>query len=242
MRQNPMKNQAPSHSLSQRGSVLVLILVMIALFGALSFAMTDSFKSGGTTISRDKARLAATEIINHLQSVRDGVKALLINGCDITHLNFLNSVYKRVNGNPAEAAAPITSADCAVYGTSGGKVKTTTFEQYLGVYPSTGSNIRPGHFTARFADASLGTSENDLTYITFYMHQTICKEAISLLTGETPEDLAIGTYDTASNNSYTPGTAGTLTPLPMVGNTNFFIFKGSVADPACVIGIVLHAQ
>ena len=55
---------------SERGSVIVIIFVMIALLAALYYTFSSGFRSGESQLSKEKADLAATEILDYAQSIK----------------------------------------------------------------------------------------------------------------------------------------------------------------------------
>lgn len=76
-----MKNQARPFQNPQSGSVFVIILVMIGLFGALSYAMTRSTRTDSTTLTQYQADLIAAEFIEYGALVRSAIHSLKVNGC-----------------------------------------------------------------------------------------------------------------------------------------------------------------
>ncbi len=72
----------------QSGSVIVWILVAVALFAALNYAVSYSSRSGGAQISSEQAKLAATEILDYGHAIRNAVQTLQINGCNDTEISF----------------------------------------------------------------------------------------------------------------------------------------------------------
>lgn len=77
----------------QNGNVLFLILIAVALFAALSYAVTTSSRSGESTISKDKAKLAASQINQYVSQLRQAINRLkVINGCSDTQISFSNPV------------------------------------------------------------------------------------------------------------------------------------------------------
>ncbi len=119
MAQNPMKNQASHRADSRAGSILVMIFIFAALFGALSFAMLQGSRSGKSSLTTEQARLKAVEIIEYATGVQNAVKSMLIDGCTDTNLSF---------ATPANASYYLNSAApadfrCHVFYPQGGAIK-----------------------------------------------------------------------------------------------------------------------
>ena len=72
----------------EKGNALFLILIAVALFAALSYAVTNSGR-GGSGIDKEQASLAASQITQYGASVETAVQRLkLINGCTNTDISF----------------------------------------------------------------------------------------------------------------------------------------------------------
>ena len=76
---------------NERGSAIIWILIMVALFAALNYAVSRGSRSGGATISKEQAAVAATEIIDYARLVKQTVQTLQINGCSDTEISFENT-------------------------------------------------------------------------------------------------------------------------------------------------------
>lgn len=64
---------------SNSGNVLFLILIAVALFAALSYAVTSSSRGGGIDAKKDSSELIASEIMNYVSSLEQAVTRL--RGC-----------------------------------------------------------------------------------------------------------------------------------------------------------------
>ncbi len=73
---------------SERGVVLVYIFLAIALIAALSYAVTQSNRGGISSLSKDKARLYASEIIEFANVISNAVTQLRLRGVLETQLCF----------------------------------------------------------------------------------------------------------------------------------------------------------
>ena len=69
------------------GNALFLILIAVALFAALSYAVTNSGR-GGSGIDREQADILAAQILNSVAAVQQGIQRLeIIGGYDQVQLN-----------------------------------------------------------------------------------------------------------------------------------------------------------
>jgi hypothetical protein len=72
---------------SQRGNALFLILIAVALFGALSYAITTSSRGGGSSIARETTQLKASQMVQYAQAVRSGVQKMVLFGTPVASIN-----------------------------------------------------------------------------------------------------------------------------------------------------------
>lgn len=91
----------------ERGNALFLILIAVALFAALSYAVTQSGRGSGT-IDKEQSLISSSQITQFPAAVRTGVTRMIITGTTVGTLDF--------------TTAPTNSADTEVFGTSGGGV------------------------------------------------------------------------------------------------------------------------
>ncbi len=99
---------------SQSGSALFIVLIAVALFGALSFAVSTMMRDeSGLKLVDEKAGLYANEILDYGRAVREAVQNIRIsNGCSDTDISFQNSsVTGYTNG---------TNTACQIFHANGG--------------------------------------------------------------------------------------------------------------------------
>lgn len=103
---------------NQKGNVLFLILIAVALFAALSFAVTQSGRTSVDTLSDEKADLLAAEIIGYAAQIEQSVSRMMIinnvpeYGMDVSAAGYSNS---SANGTCA-------NDECKLFNTMGGNV------------------------------------------------------------------------------------------------------------------------
>lgn len=102
---------------TQSGNVLFLILIAVALFAALSYAVTTSNRGGGD-IDREKVQMQAVQIVSYTSAIHAAITRMtLIKGCSEREISFENSLVSGyVNAN-----APIDKS-CHVFHKNGGGV------------------------------------------------------------------------------------------------------------------------
>ncbi len=101
---------------SQRGNVLVIILIAVALFAALSFVVSNMMR-GGASIGREKSGIYASEILTYAQSLSEAVRMVRIsNGCEDTDISFENNIVAGYEHSP------VATDDCKIFHSSGGGV------------------------------------------------------------------------------------------------------------------------
>ena len=96
--------------MNQRGNALFLILIAVALFAALSYAVTQSGRSGGG-VDKEKAIIEAAEITQFASMLHQTVNRMVLTGTTIANLEF-EDVFA--------SATPCTSGENCVFDPAGG--------------------------------------------------------------------------------------------------------------------------
>ncbi len=210
-----MKNQETERANTQKGSILVWILIAIVLFAALSFAMTQSFRGGASTATDQRSKLTASEIIEYGNKVRDTVRQVMIaNGCTAYQLGFDNDVWRTHDGTPLHDSTHnpnVLSDSCRIFNLKGGGLNAVTFPSN-GITLTAPTNTRSGHsLTMSGHVAGVGTADEELILQTFYISKDVCIQINNLLGVNNPGGMppkddpgAITRY-----NGTFPGTSGT---------------------------------
>ncbi len=77
-----------SRRASESGNVLFLILIAVALFAALSYAVTQSTRSGGGDASSEASVISGAEVTQYPAGIRTAVVRMIIAGNDVSALRF----------------------------------------------------------------------------------------------------------------------------------------------------------
>jgi len=96
---------------SERGNVLFLILIAVALFAALSYAVTKSTRSGSGSPDRERAILGSAGMTQHPTAMRTAVIRMILGGTDVNNLLF---------NSPSDFGAIAGSENLAVFHVDGG--------------------------------------------------------------------------------------------------------------------------
>lgn len=111
-----MKCFSKNNPSSLRGNVLFLILIAVALFAALSYAVTSSSKGGGSGIDKDKMKIEAAKVVQYSASMEQAItRMMLINQCADTQISFENPIV----GGYVNGSAPADKR-CHVFDPAGG--------------------------------------------------------------------------------------------------------------------------
>lgn len=100
----------------ERGNALFLILIAVALFAALSYAVTQSGR-GGRDVSREQALIIASQLTQFGASLRTAVTRMIITGETATALSFdttspaanTDEVFASAGGGAIYSAPPANS-------------------------------------------------------------------------------------------------------------------------------------
>lgn len=204
--------------MNSRGNVLFLILIAVALFAALFLAVSSSTRTSGGTITKDKAQIAASNIIQYGAALRSAIVRMKVsNNCAENMFNFSNSTFQNNASGPLNGGnvnAPAGNV-CRLFDPAGGNVPPVVVESEA-LVPNTGvpTNWKNGHGAIRVmqmtgvgtTDVAGTVSANDVVFLQNYLKREVCL-AINELSdvpnpgGEPPAYTMSGTSGTYSNGS-----------------------------------------
>ncbi len=224
--------------MKQSGNALFLILIAVALFAALSYAITQSGRGGGG-IDREQAELANSQALQYASSIDQAILRLrTVNGCTETQIGFDNTVVPAVyaHGNgPADDS-------CEVFDPNGGGL---TFQA-----PPAGMNDGTNfEFTSRLQVYGQGQTipggtghdaETDLVMLLRGMNENACRqinEGVGLTgipedSGDFNTDYFDGDYDQGDNIDGCPSNCGTVaaSPIGALGTHMGCVEEGATDD------------
>ena len=163
--------------LSQTGSAIIWIFIMVALFAALSFVVAKGMRGNTGDLDKKRAELAATEILDYARNMKQAVQTLQINGCEDTEVSFDNAVLSGYS-NPN---APIDES-CHVFKPNGGGLRYRKVERdWLDDTYAGGSSFQSWVGTGNVAITNIGSTNLDLLLYVPYLKSDICKKINKIL-------------------------------------------------------------
>lgn len=128
-----------------------MILIAVALFAALSYAITQSGRGGGG-IDREKAEIAAAQIVQFAGLLENAVQKLqILNGCSDTELNFDNTVYTGYTNGSLDSP-------CSLFHPSGAGLTMPDFRESLGYGNALGLTYISGSNSVDGVGSTCGTA------------------------------------------------------------------------------------
>ncbi len=181
---------APSSA--QNGSAFFIILIAIAIFAMLSYALSKGSRMSASTLTADQAKLAAEEILSYTDTVRKAVQSLRLRGCTENQISFETPDTPEYN-NPTAPA----DKHCHVFDIAGGK----------GIYrPMQLSWIKNNNphwwFNGETPVQNIGTPAPELLMWSTNIKPEICAALNKLVIGKAPEFESVGTQTAGFNGTY----------------------------------------
>ncbi len=161
----------------EHGGAIFYILFAIAMITALTFALNKGSQTSGNTLSKDKARLAAHEIIGFMETVASNVNKLKLRGFTDTQISFENNIHANYTN------ANCTQNACKIFAIGGGNLNYAA--------PNTGwlDNSYQGQahygkwlFVGNLNIEGTASSETDLILMLRYVTEQIC-ETVNITIG-----------------------------------------------------------
>lgn len=201
-------NSAPSAALRlphpktgrrERGSALFLILISVAIFAALSYAVVEGLRvNEGTTnaVNSDKGQLEATSVLDFAYAVRSAVQQMRVDGVPAANLDFVLP-----GDEPAFSTAPHTSK---VFHPQGGHAS------YTAVWPAlddpTQATATEWFFLSNAVDG-IGGSGDEVIMSLIAVPEKTCSELDRILIGTTTIPSVSGDINGMFSTGTTPITA-----------------------------------
>lgn len=150
----------------EKGNVLFLILIAVALFAALSYAVTQSTRSGGGSTEREKSILSGASMTQGPTALRTSIIRMILGGVDVSQLKF----------NPPSNAFFIGATsdeqkELVFHPNGGGGVYQQAPADLM-----TGSSQGTWFYNGNFYIPNIGTNDNDLIAFLPGITQGVCEQ------------------------------------------------------------------
>ncbi|PZP56715.1 MAG: hypothetical protein DI586_02795 [Micavibrio aeruginosavorus] len=159
-----------------RGNVLFLILIAVALFAALSYAVTSSTRNP-TSNNSETEKMGAARILNFYTSLKSGIDRMTLSGnISVIDLAFNNDIFKRKDGSIALAMGIPSNPSVYVFHPSGGGVIAQTFEDISRPCATCSTaSTAAGHSTITWKNIpQIGSDASDLVLTVNQITQGAC--------------------------------------------------------------------
>jgi hypothetical protein len=224
---------------SEHGSALFIVLIAIALFTALTYAMSQQNNSAAS-LSVEKIRLLSSDIMDMGNKLSDSVSRLRLNKISNTNISFENSIVTGYT-NPT-----CTVDTCKIFAFDGGGRDWET--------PTTDiSSGQDWAFTGSLAIQNMGTTDTDLVAFLPNIPLSICNRINTSLgwygtTGAPPSLTGIsaakftGTYGVAPVNISHASLQGQKSGCIQLGTVSGTAFSGTLPSTFYTFYQVLEAR
>lgn len=177
----------------ERGNVLFLILIAVALFAALSYAVTQSTRSGSGDASSETSLISSAQLTQYPAGIRTAIVRMIIGGVQVEDLHF----------NPPSdfGNLPVNGERFGVFHPQGGGAISTLAPSEVLAPGATGQ----WYFNANGQIEGIGLSDpangnaNDLIAFLPGISSSVCRKI--------NQELGIGDV-TPAGPAYTPSAAG----------------------------------
>ncbi len=178
---------------NEKGNVFFYILLAIALFAALSYALSKGGRSSSSTLTNEQARIAAQEIIDYGNDIANAVQKLRLRGCSDNEISFENDEY-------AGYVNPNSPADerCHVFSNSGGQI----------TYHGRSKDwFTPGYYSSWWVNGEtsvvdVGSAESELIVWSVRLKEKLCMHLNKSLNNLAPSNENVSIHTTEFIGSY----------------------------------------
>lgn len=238
----------------QAGNILFLILIAVALFAALAYAVTSSGRmSSGSGVDQEARDLRAMEIIAGLNAYNTAIQRLVMfNRPD--QISFENEVWRQQNNTllmPPGSFPNCTNPQCQIFHPQGGGVVALTLERELLALDApalAATDPAPGHPTIGLARIEgVGTLLPELVGHYAHIALPVCQAIHRLLNINDGAGQGGLPVENVAAPPLFDGTFGDSTSIFAASNRilygrHSFVYQRDAADPYCHVVHVLMAR
>ncbi|PCI54886.1 MAG: hypothetical protein COB36_08490 [Alphaproteobacteria bacterium] len=154
---------------TQSGNVLIYILIAVALLAALSYTIAQSGRGSVGSLSKERSRLYATEILEYGGIVRQAVSQIRLRGYQAREISLENNIvadYENTNCGDSE---------CEIFNVNGGAVHYLAPKSvWLDNAQSSEFEYGTLYFHGEASVAEVGLVKDDLIMFIPYVKKEIC--------------------------------------------------------------------
>tara|TARA_R110002072_G_scaffold227579_1_gene384428 strand:- start:160 stop:846 length:687 start_codon:yes stop_codon:yes gene_type:complete len=193
------KREQNSIKTGEKGNVLIYVLIAIALFGALSFALSRQTRNSGTEdLDEAKAELYAVQLITYATQAKSVIDQMMFTGSDIDELDFTT---------PSETSFNTAPHIHKVFHPQGGGLTLATIPKNAIHEISSVNGAK--WYLGRFNNVEWSkTSATEIILTAHQINEKVCAAINNKITGFTTIPLLTGDIkdfllDTSTNNDLT---------------------------------------
>ena len=153
---------------TERGNVLFLILIAVALFAALSYAVTQSSRSGGSDASSETAAVNSASLTQYPTGIRTAMLRMSIAGVPVDTMEFNEP--EDFGDCTQPSGGPVGGA-CVFHPNGGGAV-----HQYAPQNAGVTGGPLPWYYNDNFAITDVGTSATEMIAFLPDVTEGLCRE------------------------------------------------------------------
>lgn len=177
---------------TQSGSAIFIVILAVAMFAALSYAVFKDRVGSMSTLSDQQAKLAAEEIIAYGDALAKAVQTLKLRGCSDTQFDFANGMWKTPAGASIHTAghnASAPSSGCSIFSPSDGRLNALVFSNNYFV-EEIGGDTEPGSSRVKTAGMpGVGdSSQLEMIWLLPHLKDEVCLKLNSILGINNPSD------------------------------------------------------
>ncbi|MDB5490766.1 MAG: hypothetical protein JWO78_615 [Micavibrio sp.] len=163
-----------SHTAKQRGNATIYVLIVVALFAALSFVLSrQNDSSEGGHITNERADIIAGDIIAYPSQVKQALDMMIMSGTSPSDFNFTQS------GQIGFTSAPSINK---VFHPDGGGL--TLAQIPAGAIAQSSTNPKAGWYLSEFSNVGWSeSSDNDVILVAYQLSKDICQRINLRMTG-----------------------------------------------------------